>query len=398
MRQSSLLVIFLIVFIDLVGFGIVIPILPYYAQSFGASAWKLGWLMTVYSLAQFVFAPVWGRISDHVGRRPVLLVSLIGTVVSMSILGLAGSLKWLFIGRLFAGICTANISTAYAYVADITQDEERAKGMGIVGAGFGLGFIFGPAIGGLLSRYGFGMPMFAAALIALFNLIFAFFMLEERRISRSARAENRPKRFSPENLRIALGDSGSRIAIGIFFLVTFAVTQMEVVFAIYMKAVYGFDAQAAGFALAIMGLIMVMIQGPGIGPLVRRFGERPLVVVGALTCSLSMLGFALLGNIYLAITMLCLMALGHGVLHPTLSSLASKGANASRRGATMGIFHSASSLARVFGPPVAGWLYDRMSWRSPFLTASIFLAIAFVISLTWLVWQRRQPRLATAIK
>src|SRR3954471_2848954 len=159
MRKSALLNIFLVVFIDLLGFGIVIPILPYYAKEFGASGWTLGWLMTSYSLMQFLIAPVWGKISDQIGRRPVLLISILGTCLSMTFLGFARSLAWLFVGRIFAGICGANISTAYAYITDITDESNRAKGMGLIGAAFGLGFILGPAIGGVLSRHGYDVPM-----------------------------------------------------------------------------------------------------------------------------------------------------------------------------------------------------------------------------------------------
>ena len=179
MRQSSLLIIFLIIFIDLVGFGIVIPILPYYAKAYSASASQIGWLMAIYSLMQFLFSPVWGRISDYVGRRPVLLMSLLGSSISMALLGLAGSLSWLFIARAFAGMCGANISTAYAYVTDVTSEKDRAKGMGMIGAGFGLGFIFGPAIGAVLSRYGYSFPMFVGAFMAFANFCFALVKLEE---------------------------------------------------------------------------------------------------------------------------------------------------------------------------------------------------------------------------
>ena len=179
MKRSPLLVLFVVVFIDLVGFGIVIPILPYYAKAYGASALTLGWLMTSYSLMQFFFAPVWGRLSDRIGRRPVLLGSMAGSVISLLILGWAPSLLWLFVGRTFAGICGANISTATAYIADVTDEKDRARGMGMIGAAFGLGFIFGPAIGGVLSRYGYGVPMFAAAALSAANIAFAWFQLQE---------------------------------------------------------------------------------------------------------------------------------------------------------------------------------------------------------------------------
>lgn len=388
MSRSALLIIFLIVFVDLVGFGIVIPILPYYAQSFGAKAWQLGWLMAVYSLMQFLVAPIWGRISDFIGRRPVLLVSLLGSAFSLTILGLAGSLQWLFIGRLLAGICGANISTAYAYVADVTTEQDRTKGMGLIGAGFGLGFIFGPAIGGVLARYGgYSFPMFAAAIMALMNFIFAFFKLEEPPLTREIRANNRSRKFSLDAIRHALSDRRPRLAIGVFFLVTFAITQMEVVFALYMGARFQFDAGAAGVLLAFMGIIMVTVQGGLIGRLSRRHSQINLIIAGCILCSLALAAFASVSSIVLVVLSLGVMAFGHGVLHPSLSSLASTGASLQRRGGDMGVFHSAGSLARVLGPPIAGFLFDRVSWRSPFYTASMILAFAVLVVFLWIAKQ-----------
>src|SRR6185295_307339 len=261
MRKSALLNIFGVVFIDLVGFGIVIPILPYYAKQFGASGWALGWLMTSYSLMQFLIAPVWGGFSDRIGRRPVLLVSILGTCLSMTFLGFAQSLEWLFIGRIFAGISGANISTAYAYITDITDESNRAKGMGMIGAAFGLGFIFGPFVGGVLSPHGYSVPMFAGAGLAAFNLVFAFFTLGEPPLTREARAANRSRRFDRDALRTAFADSRARLAISEFFLFTLAWTQIEVVFALYMNARYGYDARQAGVLLGAMGFVMVIIQG-----------------------------------------------------------------------------------------------------------------------------------------
>jgi MFS transporter, DHA1 family, tetracycline resistance protein len=383
MRRSALLIIFLIVFIDLVGFGIVIPILPYYSQTYGASGWALGWLMTTYSLLQFLFTPVWGRISDKVGRRPVLLVSLFGTGVGMCVLGFAPSLEWIFIGRIIAGICGGNISTAYAYVADITVEKDRAKGMGLIGAGFGLGFIFGPAIGGILSKYGYGVPMFAGAGLAFLNLLFAFIKLEEPRLSPEARSANRARRFDLESTRIALGDRRTRLAITLSFLFTFAFAQMETVFAIYFGAQYGYDAKDAGMLLALMGIVMVSVQGGMIGVLVRRFGEVRLISTGILICVIGLTSFASLNSLTFVVISLCVLAFGHGILHPSLSSLASLGATSEHRGVVMGVFHSASSLARVFAPPCAGWLYDHISGRAPFYAGSIVLCVAFGIAFVW---------------
>ena len=381
MRKSSLLIVFLIVFIDLVGFGIVIPILPYYAKQFGASAWELGWLMTSYSLMQFVMAPVWGRLSDRVGRRPVLLTTLAATGASMVFLGFAQSLLWLFIGRTLAGIFGANISTANAYIADVTDEANRAKGMGVIGAAFGLGFIFGPAIGGLLSTYGYGVPMFAGATLAGLNVIFAFFKLEEPPLSVATRASHRTKRFDTGVIRTALEDPRSRLAIGLFLLVTFAITQMEVVFAIYLKDRFNYDARSAGVLLALSGIVMVLIQGGLIGRLAKRYGELRLVRVGLVLCGLGLGLFPSATTMGVLIGWLCIMSLGHGLLHPSLSSLASKGAAEWRRGATLGVFQSAGSLARVLGPPCAGWLYDQAGSGSPFFAGAAVLAVALVLAL-----------------
>src|SRR3989344_4688486 len=191
MKKNPLIAIFFVVFIDLVGFGIVIPILPYYAKSFGAQATTLGWLMMCYSGMQFLFSPFWGSLSDRIGRRPVILTCLVGISASMALLGFAKSLVWLFSARLLAGFFGANISTAAAYIADVTKPENRARGMGMIGAAFGLGFLFGPALGGILSRWGYGTGGYVAAGLALLNFLFAVMVLKEPRLSAEIRAQHR---------------------------------------------------------------------------------------------------------------------------------------------------------------------------------------------------------------
>jgi DHA1 family tetracycline resistance protein-like MFS transporter len=379
MRKSALLNIFLVVFIDLLGFGIVIPILPYYAKFFGASGWALGWLMTSYSLMQFLIAPLWGSLSDKIGRRPVLLVSILGTCLSMTFLGFAQSLVWLFAGRIFAGICGANISTAYAYITDVTDESNRAKGMGVIGAAFGLGFIFGPAVGGVLSRHGYSVPMFVGAGLAAFNFVFALLTLGEPPLTREARAANRARRFDRETLRMVFSDPRSKLAITEFFLFTLAWTQIEVVFALYMNARYGYDARDAGVLLACMGIVMVLVQGGMIGRLVKKYGEISLVLTGLVLCACGLTAFGMAREIGWAIALLAPTALGQGILHPSLSSLASKGAKANSRGLTMGVFQSAGSLARVIGPVIAGWLFDQAGWSTPFYAASVILGLGFAL-------------------
>ena len=383
MKKSPLLIIFLVVFIDLVGFGIVIPILPYYAKAYGASATMLGWLMTSYSLMQFFFAPVWGRLSDRIGRRPVLLGSMAGIGLSMVMLGLAPSLLWLFIGRTLAGICGANISTATAYIADVTSEEDRAKGMGIIGAAFGLGFIFGPVIGGLLSRFGFGVPMFAAAVLALGNIIFAYFKLPEPPRTREFREATRVKRFDIAAVRDTMGDSRTRMAVVLLFIATVALTQMEVTLALFMQARHGFDAQGTGWLLAFMGLIMVVVQGGLIGRLSQRFGEPRLILVGTIAMAIALVFMAQAAEVPLLVVGIALLALGNGITNPSLSSLASKGALPEHQGATMGVFQSAGSLVRVVGPPMAGMLYDGFGIARPFMVAAGLMAFAFWSVAMW---------------
>ncbi|MBI4925797.1 MAG: MFS transporter, partial [Bdellovibrio sp.] len=376
----SLLTLFLVVFLDLVGFGIVIPILPYYAKHFGANAWQLGWLMTSYSLMQFLFAPVWGWISDQIGRKPILLVSILGSAFSFLILSMANSLEWLFIGRILAGICGANISTAYAYISDVTTEENRAKGMGLIGAGFGLGFIFGPAIGGLLSPYGYNVPMLFAMYLSVINFIFTALKLKEPTLTVEKRSFHRTKRFSLKLYKTVLDQPITRLAVLMFFIVTFAITQMEVCFALYLLAKFGFDAKKAGMLLALTGFIMVLIQGGLIGKLSKKWGEFNLLLFGTAICSLALFLFCSTLQISVLIISLVLLALGHGVLHPSLSSLASLGAVGAAKhlkGSTMGVFQSAGSLARILGPLVAGWFYDHLGLESPFITGAILLAISF---------------------
>lgn len=371
--KGALLTIFLVVFIDLVGFGIVIPILPYYARQYGASATELGWLMAAYSAMQFLFAPFWGSLSDRYGRRPILLITIFGTALGMLMLGFARSLTALFVARLFSGFCAANISTAVAYIADVTTPENRAKGMGLVGAAFGLGFIFGPAIGGALSIYGFSTPMFVAASLSMVNLAFAIAKLKEPLGNKALRAANRAKRFDRKAIKEVFGDHRTRLATGTFFVVTLATTQLEVCFAIFMLARYGLGAREAGWLLAFVGIIMAIVQGGLIGKLSKRFGEQKLVIAGAVLMCAGLVTFAFSMKIALVFFSLGIWAVGNGLASPSLQSLASKGAQAERRGATMGVYQSAGSLARVIGPPIAGYTYDRYGIHTPFLIAGLLM-------------------------
>ncbi|RZA09079.1 MAG: MFS transporter [Proteobacteria bacterium] len=374
MKKSPLLVIFFVVFFDLLAFGIVIPILPYYSKTFGASAFELGWLMAVYSIMQFLFAPFWGGLSDRIGRRPVLLFTILGGASCMVATALAGDYWILFAARLLAGIFGANISTATAYIADVTSEENRAKGMGIIGAGFGLGFIFGPALGGILSVHGYATPILIAAGLGLANFLFAFFVLEE---SREANSKPAGRKFSAAGLRLAFARNSTAIPIGLFFLSTLAFTQLEVIFGLYVLGKFGYGAQQAGYLLAGMGVVSAILQGGLIGRLAKKYGEKKLLPVGFFFMAVSLLGAPFSPTVALFGLFLFGIAIGNGLVNPSLSSLVSKGAPADKRGSVLGIFQSGSSLARVVGPPLAGLLFDRVGPASPmFLSCGLMFVAA----------------------
>src|SRR5947199_692368 len=290
MKRSPLLVIFITVFIDLVGFGIVIPVLPFYAEGtkFGATPREVGLLFASYSVMQLIFAPVLGRLSDKYGRRPVLLISLIGTSLGFLILGFATTLWMLFLGRIIDGISGGNISTAQAYIADVTTKEDRAKGMGLIGAAFGLGFVFGPAIGGILSRWGINVPFLFAGGLAFANAILLYFALPETvtadHPSRASAAAGRGWRQLLESLR----NPRLGFVLTIYFLSIVAFSIMTATFSLFMMFRLGYDAFHNGWVFAFVGIISAVIQGGLIGRLVKRFGAPLLIIVGALLFSASL--------------------------------------------------------------------------------------------------------------
>lgn len=361
MKRSPLLVIFITVFIDLIGFGIVIPVLPFYAEGtkFGATPSQVGFLFASYSVMQLVFAPVLGRLSDKYGRRPVLLVSLLGTALGFMILGFATTLWMLFVGRIIDGISGGNISTAQAYIADVTTKEDRAKGMGLIGAAFGLGFVFGPAIGGILSRWGINVPFFFAGGLAFANAILLYFTLPE------TVTPDHPARVSAasgrgwQHLFRALREPRLATVLTIYFLGIVAFSIMTATFSLFMMFRLGYDAFHNGWVFAFVGIISATIQGGLIGKLVKRFGEPLLVIVGALLFSASLVAvpFVKPASGLLAILALgAATAIGQALSAPSLSSLASKSASPGEQGGVLGVMQSVASLARAVGPSLAAVL------------------------------------------
>ena len=378
--MSPLVVIFITVFIDLLGFGIIIPLLPFYAQSFGASAFEIGLLGTSFSLMQFLFSPIWGRWSDRVGRKPIILVGLLGSCLSYVTLALATSLPTLFIARIVGGIAGANIPTAQAYIADVTTPENRAKGMGMVGAAFGLGFIFGPALGGVLSRISPETPMWCAAALCGANMVAAWFLLPESRVATaSMRTLGRMEAF-----RHAMKKPTLMILLAIYFIVVMAFSGFEATFALFSEARFGYTAASIGFLFAFIGVVLALVQGVLVGRVVKRIGERRLIpfAITAIAVSIGMLPF--IWNVPGLLVALGLLAVGMGFNGPSITSMVSRLSDTDDQGGILGLASSLASLGRVAGPAWGGYLYDQFGMTTPYLTASALLCVAFVVALAGL--------------
>lgn len=379
---------FLIVFTDLVGFGLIIPLLPFYGEHFHASPADVGVLMATYSLAQFIAAPLWGRLSDRVGRRPVLAASLLGATLSYVWLAFSETLWMLFAARALGGFMAGNIATAFAYVADVTTPAHRAKGMGIVGAAFGLGFIFGPAIGGVLAGHDpahadYRTPALVAAGLSALAMILTVALLRES-LPKSVRlAHSRLPRSSRWRvLAEALRTPGVGRLIGIAFLATFVFAGMETTFAMWSRRQFGWGPEQNGYLFAFVGLISAAVQGGLVGRLARRFGEHRLVVSGAAGLALGMLAIPFASSVPLLAPAMLVVALGFSLMTPSLNSLVSLRVQSTVQGGTMGVSRSATTLARVLGPGWAGLLFEYVGKDWPYFVGALIMTIVIAIALT----------------
>ena len=379
-HRAKIGIIFLIVFIDLVGFGIVIPILPLYGERFGPSGLTLGLLMASYSAMQFLFAPILGRISDRVGRRPVLLISLVGSVVGYLLFGFAGSMTVLFVSRIIDGISGGNIATAQAVIADITGPEDRAKGMGIIGAAFGLGFIVGPAVAALLVEIQPWLPGVAAAVTSSVAFILVFFKLPETLPPEARSTGPRPHPLSPDSLRETIGLHPLLIlCFAAVLLVIFAFSNFETTFAQFAKAEHGLRVSQIGWLFVYAGVLGAIVQGGLVGRLVKVFGEQKLLVSGLAIAALAVGSVPYPAGIPTLMVILAFYALGQGLIQPSLTSLTSKLVEPDEVGGVMGIYQAFSSLARIIGPVWAEIAFHTGSaW--PFRSAAVAYALALAVA------------------
>ena len=384
-------ILFLIVFVDLVGFGLVIPLLPFYAERFGASPQLVTMLVAIFSLMSMLAAPLWGRLSDRVGRRPVLMVSMAASALAYLWLGLADALWMLFAARALAGICAGNIAAAQAYIADVTPPDKRARGMGMIGAAFGLGFIIGPALGGIvagndLATADLETPGIIAAVLSLVAFLGVVFLLKE---SLPAGRRGAAARGRVAAVMEALGRPVLSRLLAIFFLVILAFAGMEATFALWAMRQFSWGPAQVGYVFTFVGVLSAVMQGGAIGPLTRRFGEERLMLGGLvlIAAGLAILPFAAaLVPLLVAVSGL---ALGMGAMQPSLNSLISRRAGEAEQGEVMGVAQSVGSLSRVLGPVIAGALFAGFGRHSPFLWGVGLVALAVLVG-----W--RLPRLPVA--
>lgn len=361
-RKASISIIFITVFLDLLGFGMVLPLMPLYAADlrFQASPMEIGWLMAIYSLMQFCFAPFWGKLSDKIGRRPVLIVGLFGSSLSYLIYGFAESLLVLFLARGVAGIMGANIAAAQAAMADLTPKEERAKAMGLIGAAFGLGFVLGPALGGVVSGYGLEVaPLVAAVITGLNGVAALFFLKETRRFSEEAATKPSVHPLFAPSWRVAHAFPGAIRICWLMGLYTALFSAFEVTLPLWGHDALGWTITSIGWVFMSVGLVAVVVQAGFVRRLVARLGEKRMTALG-LTLIASGMGIFAMDGLAVTLTALVLIAAGSGMVHPGLSSLVSLNTDPERQGLMMGIFQSLSALGRGVGPVLGGLFYEQL--------------------------------------
>lgn len=378
-NKASLSIIFLTIFIDLMGFGILIPILPTFAsKELGISDFGIGTIVAVFSLMQFIFNPMMGKLSDRIGRRPVILATQLMTVIAYLIFAVSNSFLLLFFSRMLAGLGGSNIGVAQAYIADITPREERAKGMGVIGAAFGLGFVFGPIIGALLAKYGYHVAGLGSAFFTSSAFVFTYFKLPESLKERRKEGKIKIKLFDLDFAKQILSNPSIGFLIILFFFIIFSIANIYGTFAILGYKFYGFTDQQNGILFGITGLVGAGIQAGLIRFLSKKLSDKTIVMMGIL---LMAIGLGLLpygGNFTGVAIVISIMAIGSGILQPIIPSMISKYTPEHQQGATLGFSQSVSAFARVLGPLWGGFSFDILGYQFPFLTGAFFTFLTLI--------------------
>jgi len=388
-KKSQLAIIFVTVFLYLVGFGVIIPITPMLAKNFGASGFQVGLLLSIYSFMQFLFAPFWGRLSDRYGRRPILLFCLIGEFFSYIAFGLARNIEMLFLARMFAGFFGASISTASAYISDITSPQERSKGMALLGAAFGLGFLVGPALGGGLALWGghisaephfdTSFAAFGVAILCVVNFLFGLKYLKESLVGEKAVHQEQRHRFERLFRYLRKGLIGRLI--GVFFLTSLAMSTMEATLVLFVGDRFNWGVKEVSFGFAYIGLITVFSQGFLVRRLLPKFGEKKMLVAGLTMMAVALALIVVSTEIWILAISQTLLAFGYSFTNPSTMGSISLLADPKEQGEALGTTQGTASLGRIIGPATGGWLYQHVGVITPFLSGSLIAFIALSIVL-----------------
>ena len=382
--SRALILILVFVFVDVLGFSLILPLLPYYAADFNASSIMVGLLLSANALTQMIGAPILGRLSDRYGRKPLLIASISGTVLSFLILGFANSLAILFLSRILDGLLGGNVSLAQAYITDSTTRENRSQGLGLIGAAFGVGFIFGPALGGILSANGnYALPAFAAAGLAALNLVGALFWLPESLPPEKRSTSN--DRTKPEFSLKALINALRRPCVGpllsVVLVYGLAWTMFETMFSLFTQQKLGFTAQATSYVLTYVGVVVVLVQAGGIRWLSARFSDKQLIFSGALLLIVGLLGWAFSPGLIVLLIALLPLALASGMLRVSTNSALTKSVAQSEAGGILGLSASMNSLTRVVSPLIGSFLLAQISPSAPGVAGALLMV--GVVYITW---------------
>ncbi len=373
-KKKYLALLFLVAFLTMLGFGIIIPILPYFAENVGASSLQIGILFASYNIMQLLFAPIWGMLSDRIGRKPLIAFGLFGFSVTFILFGLAESYAEMLAYRIIGGIVSAAaMPTVTAMVADLFPPEERAKGMGVIGAGVGLSFVFGPVLGGLLSGWGFAVPFFVSGGVALLTFLIILFALPESLPREKRTGSSRDKRGNP--LAALFGPLS--LLYGIMFIVSFAFSGLETTFALYINDLYGYSSKDLGYMFLVMGIISAFVQGGLIGKMVKRMGEPLVLTIGLILYGIGFFAIPLAANFWALALTLSLFGAGQGMIRATGTAMITQ-RTTQGQGVTSGTISSMDSLGRILGPLAGGAVYGWYQ-SGPFIVGGVLMVVMLVL-------------------
>lgn len=393
MKKYALATVYLTVFLDILSFGIIIPLLPFYAQKFGANATIVGLLMSSTAVAQFLFNPIWGRFSDKFGRRPVMLLTVLGSAIAYTLFGFASSILVLFISRILAGVTGATIGVAQSYITDLTTKENRSKVLGQLSAAFSLGFVFGPVLSGFLANpdfykslnlgflaeYSYSIPGYIAGFMSLINFIMVYFFLTESNKT-VKHVEKKNTAFDWASFKEVMKNNEMIMLIGIQFISMVSMSNLFSTFALFLQYRFNYGIFESSMMFAYFGVCSAFIQGFLVGKLVKVVGEVKLLSISAFFITLGMFMISYMPNIYLILIASTFIFFGNGTINPCLTSLITQRANDAQTGVTLGVSQSVSSLGRIFGPLWGGFIFQFAGYHYPYITAGVFALISFIMS------------------